>query len=79
MIEEEQVEKNLELARRFAHHLLDHPDELLAMPDGADVVLIPADDPEVAEANLQLAKKILAERLVNSGEGQSVLLRTVPS
>ena len=61
MTREEQVRRNLELAGNFLAHLLDHPDELDALPDGVHVVLIPSDDPELVNANFELARKLLAE------------------
>ena len=60
MKREEQVRRNLELTGDFLAHLLDHPDELDALPDGVHVVLIPSDDPELVTANFELARTLLA-------------------
>ena len=47
----ERIRKNLELTRRFMRAIFDDPAILDTIPDGASVILIPDDDPELAEAN----------------------------
>ena len=69
MTREEQVRRNLELAGDFLAHLLNHPDELDALPDGVHVVLMPSDDPELVNANFELARGLLAE--LSNHEGLS--------
>lgn len=59
MTREEQVRRNLELARGFFGHLLDHPDALEDIPSGTHVVLVPEDDPELADANLEVARTLV--------------------
>ena len=69
MKREEQVTKNLELARRFFGRLLDHPLEAASIA-GSPLVLIPRDDPELAEANRALASRLAA---AESGRGVSAV------
>jgi hypothetical protein len=59
MNRDEQVAKNLELAERYLHGLLDHPAELEKERDPQSIVLIPADDPELATANSEMARRVL--------------------
>jgi hypothetical protein len=54
---EDQGTRNLELAGRLFERLLDDPARLPAEP-GATLLFIPRDDPELAEANLDLAARI---------------------
>lgn len=49
----EQFNKNLDLARDHLLALLDEPPECWP-PDGATVVHVPDDDPELAQANLEM-------------------------
>jgi hypothetical protein len=51
----DQVERNLDLAHDHLPAILDNPDLLDEIPDGATVVLLPADDPDLFEINLQIA------------------------
>jgi len=56
--ETEMVEKNLELTRRWLHGVLEHPDVLDQLPDEAYLVDLPHDDPDLMEANLQMAAEL---------------------
>ncbi len=47
------VTRNLELAGRFTLSIFNDPSILDEIPDGGQIVLIPDDDPELAESNLQ--------------------------
>jgi hypothetical protein len=49
------AERNIKLAFSFMHDILDDPGILDEIPDGVTLVLIPADDPATAEANLEIA------------------------
>lgn len=62
MNREEQVSRNLALAGGYLEHLLEHPAELADVPDGANLVLIPDDDPELADANTALARALVGQR-----------------
>ncbi len=51
MTPEEQVTKNLDYAFTFLAAVLEDPSLLDRIPDGTNVMLFPAGDPELAEAN----------------------------
>ena len=55
----EQFVKNLDLARDHLLALLDQPPECWP-PDGATVVHLPDDDPELAQANLEMIETMRA-------------------
>jgi hypothetical protein len=55
----EQAKRNLDLAGGFLADLLENPSKLEEIPDGASIVLIPADDQELADANLQMVKELI--------------------
>jgi len=50
------VEKNATLSFEFERYILEHPDMLERIPDGAEVVLLPKDDPELYRINLEAAQ-----------------------
>lgn len=50
------VEKNLTLSFEFERYLLEHPELLARIPSGAEVVLLPKDDPELYRINLESAQ-----------------------
>jgi hypothetical protein len=62
MKRQEQVRRNLALAREHLTDLLEHPEQLANGPDRETIVLIPSDDPELAKANLKLAGHVVAAR-----------------
>lgn len=49
------------LSFEFERYLLEHPEILARIPDGAQVVLLPQDDPELYRINLEAARKIRQE------------------
>jgi hypothetical protein len=51
------VEKNMTLSFEFERYILEHPELLEQIPDGAQVVLLPQDDPELYRINLDAARK----------------------
>lgn len=51
----EAVERNLDLAGDFLRGVLADPEHAPAVPAGAALVLLPADDPDGFEANLAMA------------------------
>jgi hypothetical protein len=55
------VEKNITLSFEFERYILEHPDVLEQIPDGAQVVLLPQDDPELYRINLNAAQKAREE------------------
>ncbi len=80
MDREEQVARNLELAGRFLDHHIEHPSEAEHL-DGATVVLIPDDDAELADANVELAKRLVLGAPVDRATDvmASISLRRVAS
>jgi hypothetical protein len=65
MTREEQSRKNNELLALFMQQVLDDPEFLGAIPDEAEIIFLPQNDPELCEANLKLGKVRQAEgRLV---------------
>ena len=59
MNREEQFDKNLELAREFFVGLLDQPIETWP-ENGATIVFLPDDDPELVRANLEMVETMRA-------------------
>jgi hypothetical protein len=51
---EEQTRRSLELSRRWAKAILEHPALLDEIPDGCDLELLPEDDQELATMNIEL-------------------------
>jgi hypothetical protein len=66
------ITRNLELSEGFSEAMLANMDVLAEIPNGSTLVLLPADDPETFEYNLQTA--IRAAR-----DGENVYLRQVTS
>jgi hypothetical protein len=50
------TDKNFILSLEFERYVLEHPEILGEIPDGAEVVLLPKDDPELYQANLERAR-----------------------
>ena len=50
------IEKNATLSFEFERYILEHPTILEQIPDGAEVVLLPKDDPELYRLNLEAAQ-----------------------
>jgi siroheme synthase (precorrin-2 oxidase/ferrochelatase) len=57
MDEQELFNKNVTLSTEFNKYLIEHPEFVEQIPDGAVVILLPADDPELCEENLRLAEQ----------------------
>jgi hypothetical protein len=51
------IDKNFILSLEFERYVLEHPELLDEIPDGAEVILLPKDDPELYQANLEAAHK----------------------
>jgi len=47
------VKKNLDLHAEWMRYLFDHPEAMDQIPEGAQVVIIPTDEPELARENTQ--------------------------
>ncbi|PKM05248.1 MAG: hypothetical protein CVV17_03490 [Gammaproteobacteria bacterium HGW-Gammaproteobacteria-7] len=50
------IEKNATLSFEFERYMLEHPAILERIPNGAEVVLLPKDDPELYRLNLEAAQ-----------------------
>ena len=61
MNRDEQFVRNLEAARSFLHDLIDHPEKIETIEDGATVVLFPSDDPDLCEANQAMVGRMVEE------------------
>jgi len=57
MTEDELVAKNLILTTEFDRYVLEHPEFAEQIPPNAQVVLLPEDDPELSERNLEISRK----------------------
>ncbi len=56
MTEQEIFSKNLILSTEFDRYVLEHPEFADKIPENAQVVLLPEDDPELREKNIEIAK-----------------------
>ena len=54
--------RNMILYTEFEQYLLEHPEWGEQIPDGASVVFMPEDDPELCEANRALLDRARQER-----------------
>ena len=55
-MKKELVEKNITLSMEFSRYVIEHPKIAGQIPKGAQVVLLPQDDPELCGENLKLAE-----------------------
>ena len=55
------TEKNMTLSFEFERYLLENPELLDEIPSGAEVVLLPKDDPELYQINLESAQRHKSE------------------
>lgn len=60
MTERDIFVKNNILMGEFTRYMVEHPQFAAKVPNGARVVLLPKDNPELCEINKQLAEKDLA-------------------
>jgi hypothetical protein len=56
MRKEDFFRKNHQLGVEFDRYLLEHPEVMQQIPDGAEVVFLPEDDPDLLQENLRIAK-----------------------
>lgn len=56
MTEQEIFSKNLILITEFDRYVLEHPDFAEKIPFNAQIVLLPDDDPELGQKNIEIAK-----------------------
>ena len=48
------VKRNLDLHAEWMRYLFDHPEAMDRIPDGAQVVILPTDDPELTRENTKI-------------------------
>ena len=56
MTEQEIFSKNLILTTEFDRYVLEHPEFAEKIPENAQVVLLPEDDLELRQKNIEIAK-----------------------
>lgn len=56
MTEKELFTKNIKLSTEFDLYLFEHPEVAEQIPENALIVLLPEEDPELCDKNLELAK-----------------------
>ena len=56
MTEQEIFSKNLILSTEFDRYVLEHPEFADKIPENAQVVILPEEDPELREKNIEIAK-----------------------
>jgi len=66
MKQEELADKNLDLFHEFMMYALENPEILDRIPKGAQLVIIPEDDPDICKKNLEILHK-------RKEEGQTVV------
>ena len=59
------VDKNLELSEALLRQLLKNPSAVEGIPEGANLILLPLDDPEVFQANLEQLVTLKAQGVTN--------------
>ncbi len=60
-VKTEVVERNVRLTGQIVKYILNHPNMLEALPEKFELVLLPEDDPEVRQLNLELLDKYGSE------------------
>jgi hypothetical protein len=60
------VEKNITISFEFERYVVEHPEILEQIPDGAAVFFLPKDDPELYRVSLDTARKAQAEGKASS-------------
>ena len=60
-VKDEVVERNVRLTGEIIKYILNNPSMLEAVPDKFELVLLPEDDPEVRQLNLDLLDKYGSE------------------
>ena len=55
------VSKNLDLLNEFMKYAFENPDVLEKIPPGAELIILPLDDPELYEYNKGMADQLLSQ------------------
>lgn len=59
MNRDEQVLRNLDLVESFLHEIIDAPEMLDGIPDRTNMILMPSEDEELADANMKSAQALM--------------------
>lgn len=51
------VERNIRLTGKIMEYMIDHPRIFNVLPDDFELVILPEDDPEISQFNLDLLNK----------------------
>lgn len=73
----QRMERNLALAEQHFLSVLDNPQLLEGIPQDAHVIYLPTDDPELLEANLEVANQ-LARSTGHNGAPKPIVLMLLP-
>jgi hypothetical protein len=52
------VERNIRLTGKIMEYMIDHPRIFDVLPDDFELVILPEDDPEISQFNLELLNKL---------------------
>jgi len=63
MNQDEITKKNLDLHTEWLRYCFEHPEVLDRLPPGAQVVILPENDPSLAEANRKIAEDLKGKGL----------------
>ncbi|MCR4292707.1 MAG: hypothetical protein NUV76_07505 [Candidatus Kuenenia sp.] len=56
------IKKNLDLLNEFMKYAFEHPEVLDAIPQEAELVILPTNDPELYTANKKMANSLIKKR-----------------
>lgn len=63
MEQNEIIKKNLDLHVEWMRYVFEHPEILDQIPQGAEIVIIPSNDPELDKENQKVAQEVKAKGL----------------
>ncbi|MBU2609964.1 MAG: hypothetical protein KJ606_03310 [Chloroflexi bacterium] len=69
-VKDEVVERNVRLTGEIIRYIFNHPEVLDVLPDKFELVLLPENDPEVSQLNLELLDKY-------GSEGKPIILARI--
>lgn len=65
------VERNISLVGQITQYLLDHPEIFASLPDEFELVILPEDDPEIRQHNLELLDEVGTSKPIVFARGPS--------
>jgi hypothetical protein len=79
MTKEDLFRKNHLLGVEFDRYLLEHPETLDQIPDGAEIYFLPEEDPDLLQENLGIAEAPMKEKRINKNnqilpQGETVFI-----